>query len=119
MKYCYLNNIYFSSGHWLLNDNNTLENKKDFFYYCKNNTGYIFNVNKKYIPIINDIFNQFYGGIENVRKIIIDTINDKNTEIFTNNQLYFPLRELEEDELFYIIMKYGKEGEYLLKDKIT
>lgn len=116
MKYCYLNNIYFAN--WLLN-NNTLENKKDFFYYSHNNKGYIFNVNKKYIPTINGIFNQFYGGIENVRKIIINTIHDENTEIFAYNQLYFPLRELEEDELFYITMKYGKEGEYLLKDKYT
>lgn len=91
--------------------------QNDLFYFLDkdNNIDYVFNTHEKYYPIIKEILEKFYDFETEIKQVIIEEIKSKQHY----GKFYFPLRDLTEEEKFYIILKYGKAGEYLLEEKIN
>lgn len=85
-----------------------------FYFVDEDGIEYVFNAHKKYYPIIKEILDKFYDFETEIKPVIIEEIKRKKHY----GKFYFPLpHDLTEEEKFYIILKYGEDGEYLLKER--
>lgn len=85
---------------------------KELFHYIRSNLHFIFDIPMSYIKTVKDILEEIYNFELEIKPKLIDYINNRNNTCFSF--FFFPLRELTEEERFYIVMKYGSVGQSII-----
>lgn len=109
----YLNNIFY--------ENTIHDPNRRVFYYQKHYKNYtmLYFFNSFREDIIFNIFDEFYSGRENVFNIVKNFIDINDYYSLFGATFYFPLRDLTEEEKFYILLKYGDIGKEIIREQLT
>lgn len=106
----YLNRIY--NCRWL--SDGQIKAYSSLFCYMKPNGVFIYDTSLIKLPIVKEILQDFYNFEEEIKPNLIKYIDNN---IFDSEYIfYYPIRELTEEEIFYIVMKYGDIGKEIIKE---